>query len=178
MTPQRVQFSLWCLFSEQSKASTNQSDTILHYKRIPVITVLWVLQPPLEAGHQSGNFYRKFTWAKVSSTCKAGKETNLCCPQLQLVCCHGQSLSCSFSLHWGLLVPCGGREEFPTRFLVQHPAEPSSSYRISSENSRHSQLFLVVLVLFCKFGVNSPPLSSLSSYCCYFWALLWESGNR
>lgn len=57
--------------------------------------------------------------------------------------------------------PLWRREEFPTPFGQTSGWAPSS-YRISSENSRHSQLFSVGLVLFCKFCVNSPPLSSLS----------------
>lgn len=171
MTPQRVQFPLWCLFFEWRKASINQSGTILHYKRIPVITILWVHQPPSEAGHQSGNFYGKFMWAKASSTCKAGKGTGLCRPQLQLVCCQGQPPAAASPCTEASWSPVE-KGRIPHPFWSNISLSPQVLIEFLVKTAGTVNCFWLGWLCFANSVWILLPSPPYPSYCFYFGALL------
>lgn len=153
---------LGCLFSEWRKASINQGDTILHYKRVPVVAILWVLQPPSEVGHQSGNFYGKEIHVSQGLLYLQSWQRDWPVPHTSAAC-----LLPGATTQWQPLPALRLPGPLRRKGRIPHPFWPNIvlSSQVLTEflvKTAGSQLILVGLVLFCKFCVNSLPLSSLS----------------
>ena len=159
-----------------------------------VIIIPWVLQFPTEVGHQSGTLWGKSTWANEKSfltlprsplPANLAKAQASAASSCQLFAARGDHPAADsrlgLSWDWDLLLLSSVDEgKNSPLLLVKHCSKPPDPYRVSSENSRHSQIvfgweFGFVLQILC----DNPPLSSLPMPLqLLLITSLWISGNH